>query len=235
MTQVDKRNVTDTAYDQLLDMIVHGTLKPGERLPSENELKNQLNVSRNTLRTVLNRLNVLGVLETRRGDGTYVRPFGLEMPLNTYLPSALMSANDLVDMIAFRKGFECESARQAAIHATDEDIELLRRLLPYVHQNEADDRYAYSSLDFHIQIAVASKNNLFVKMLELIKYMISSKLNRFLEFESDVSESGFYHQMIFECIANHKPEEAAYLMERHMTLLLKHVHDYSDYTADKTP
>lgn len=235
-----KKSVTDIAYDKLLEMIISGELEAGKKIPPENELKDIFNVSRNTIRTVLNRLNVLGVLETRRGEGTYVKQMGAEIPFNTFLPPALMSTHNLLDIIEFRKGVEIESARLAAIHATEEDIKALKRCLRSVDKNlkdpvkeEADSHYAYSTMDFHLQIAIASKNELFAKLLELIKYMISTRMYGFLEYESNVTDSRFYHKLIFECIVNKKPDEAAFLMERHMVLLIQHVGEYSKYINEQ--
>ena len=75
--KVPKVNVSKTTFDILFRNIMDGTWKTGEKIPSENELKNSLMVSRHTIRSAIANLNMLGILETRQGDGNYVRETGI--------------------------------------------------------------------------------------------------------------------------------------------------------------
>lgn len=68
-----KKNTADRVYENLFHMLVSGDYAPGDRIPSEHELKERFNVSRNTIRAALNRMNALGIIETRQGDGTYLK------------------------------------------------------------------------------------------------------------------------------------------------------------------
>ena len=74
--------LVEQTYDALMQMIMDGNYKPGDRLPSEMILCNNLQVSRNTLRAALNKLNVLGFTETRQGGGTYMRAVDSSVYLN---------------------------------------------------------------------------------------------------------------------------------------------------------
>ena len=77
-----KKNTADRVYENLFHMLVSGDYAPGDRIPSEHELKERFNVSRNTIRAALNRMNALGIIETRQGDGTYLKGVGTGMPGN---------------------------------------------------------------------------------------------------------------------------------------------------------
>lgn len=229
----NKKSVTDKVYDDLLNMILKGDMKPDEKIPSENELKDHFGVSRNTIRAVLNRLNVLGVVETRRGEGTFVRGIGTEVYLNNFVPSILTNSSDLMGIMAFRRGIETASARLAAINATDEDIEDLSKYFDELRGKEVSKHdFATMTSSFHARVAIASKNQLFVNLMELIKLIITSKMESFLYYKPNVADSSFYHRMVFECIKAHKPDEAAYLMDQHMALLLERVEDYLDFLAE---
>lgn len=229
----NKKSVTDKVYDELLNMILRGELKPDEKIPSENELKDRFGVSRNTVRAVLNRLNVLGVLETRRGDGTFVRSIGTDVYLNNFVPSILTNSSDLIGLMEFRRGIETASARLAAVNATEEDIHDLSLYFDELRGKEVSKHeFATMTSSFHARVAIASKNDLFVHLMELIKLIITSKMEAFLYFKPNVADSSFYHRMVFESIKARKPDEAAYLMDRHMSLLLKRVEDYIDYIAE---
>ena len=84
--------LVEQTYDALMQMIMDGNYKPGDRLPSEMVLCNNLQVSRNTLRAALNKLNVLGFTETRQGGGTYMRAVDSSVYLNFFVPATLTSS-----------------------------------------------------------------------------------------------------------------------------------------------
>lgn len=227
-----KKCVTDRVYDGLLDMVLKGAMQPGERISSENELKNEFGVSRNTIRSALNRLNALGVLETRRGEGTFVKGIGTSLYLNSFVPSVLTASSDLIGLMEFRRGVETASARLAAINASEADIEALNGYFVALRHKEVTNHdFATMTSSFHVKVAVASKNEMFVRLLELIRWIITSKMESFLYYKPNVGDSSFYHRMIFECIKEHKADEAAYLMDRHMMLLLERVKDYNAFIA----
>ena len=229
-----KKNVTEQVYEDLFHMILRGDYAPGDRIPSENELKQQFNVSRNTIRAALNRMNVLGIVETRQGDGTYVRGIGTNMYLNTFVPSFLANADDLMGLMVFRRGVEVSSARLAAINASDEDLRNLENYFEYLqHEKISNQEFAESTSAFHLKIAIASKNEMLVQILELIRWVITSKMADFLRYKPDVADSSYYHYMIFSCIRQRKPDEAAYMMDCHMKLLIDRVEDYLLYTKSR--
>lgn len=222
--------IADMVYEKLLRQIISGLYKPGERIPTENELCEEFNVSRNTLRSALNRLNTLGILETRRGDGSYVKQVGMQMYLNTFIPAMLINENSLMEIIQLRKAIEVAAARLAAERATPEDIRILEH--SYHKTMEAGENlkiYAETTVDYHYQISLASKNQIFATMMELIKYILTSKMENFLIYSRNDRHSNYYHFMLLETIRNHKPDDAAYMMEQHMNFLVDQVHIYNDY------
>ncbi len=226
-----KRLVTDQVYEELFRMVLKGGYASGDKLPSENELRQQFNVSRNTIRAALNRMNVLGVVETRKGGGTYLKGFGTDMYLNTFVPSVLANAEDLMGLMVFRRGVEVSSARLAAVNATAQDLRSLEEYFGYLQRGDVSTReFAQSTSDFHLKIAVASKNDLLARTLEMIKWVITEKMADFLVYKPDVADSSYYHYMIFRCIRHRKPDEAAFMMDRHMTLLIDRVEDYIRHT-----
>ena len=222
--------VADIVYEKLLQQIIEGRYKPGEKIPSENELREEFDISRNTLRTALNKLNTLGILETRRGDGSYVKQFGMQMYLNAFIPAMLINENSLMELIQLRKAIEVAAARLAAERATNEDIIHLEQCYEASTQAGEDMKvYAETTVDFHFQVAVASKNQIFSTMMEMIKYILTSKMENFLIYSRNDRNSTYYHFMIFQAIKNRKPDEAAYLMEQHMNFLVDQVRIYDEY------
>ncbi|MBQ5951938.1 MAG: FadR family transcriptional regulator [Lachnospiraceae bacterium] len=225
--------VADTVFERLFKRIASGEFLPGDKIPSENELCAQWGVSRNTLRSAINRLATMGILETRRGDGSYVRQFGVQTYINTFIPAMLINEDSLMELIQLRKAIEVASARLAAERATPEDIEALEDC--YEASTRAGENmkvYAESTVDFHYQVAVTSKNQIFSTMMEIIKFIITSKMENFLVFSRNDKNSTYYHFMILQAIKNHKPDEASFLMEAHMNFLVSKVQEYEDYIKE---
>jgi len=136
---------------KLESLIASGEWQIGRRIPTELELMQRLRVSRNTLREAIRSLVHVGLLETRAGDGTYVRAFSeLEAPLVRRAHRA--GANDAVEFLAL---LERGAARLAAMRRKPGDVVRLRALLQ--RQREAGlaaDRAAYAEADLELHRAV---------------------------------------------------------------------------------
>lgn len=225
-----KENISEQVYRNLFQMLLKGDYAVGDKIPSENELKEMFNCSRNTIRGAIKRLDVLGIVETRQGGGTYLKNIGTNVYLNAFIPSLLIGSNDLMNLMMFRRGVEVSAARLAAMNATDQDIQGMQEYFDNIDGSAFDaEHYAYATSNFHYRIADASKNDILRSMLEIINWIITSKMADFMAFRADTSESMYYHRMVFLCIKNHKPNEAAYMMDRHMELLIQRVVAYTEY------
>jgi len=227
----DKNNVTEQVYLQMLKKIIDETYKPGQKIPSENELKELFGVSRNTIRAVLNRLTSLGLLETRRGGGSFVKEIGTDFCFNFFIPAIFLDKNDLLDVLEFRKGIEVQAVKLAAVRALPEDIERMKALnekSKACFYNGLHDMVMFSAinLELHTEITRASKNKMFEKMMEIIRCILTAKMEHFLVHQGEDVDSVFYHSGILECIINRKPEEAAFFMEKHLSLIIQRVHAF---------
>ena len=221
--------LVNQVYNSMLASIAKGEYGPGDRLPSEHELSEIYGVSRNTLRAALYKLNVLGFTETRHGGGTYIRKVGSEVYLNFFVPAILLENHSLIDVLEFRKGIELESVRLAAERASEEDIQRLRELLEHSKCSQEEMReFAYHNTHYHAAIVQASHNSMFIKMMEIISNIIIVKMQDFLTDQGKDIDSTFYHSMLFECIVNKKPDEAAFFMEKHLTKVIDRVKNFND-------
>lgn len=86
--------------------------------------------------------------------------------------------------------------------------------------------FASRNTDFHLEIAKASHNMLYIKMMEIVSRMILPVMQDFLDAQGTDIDSTFYHGMVLQCVINHKPEEAAFFMQRHMALIIERVEKY---------
>ena len=230
-----KQSVSEKLYNDLLQDIIGGRYRIGERLPSEAKLKEEYGVSRNTVRSVLQKLNAVGVLETRHGSGTYVTRVENYSYIDQIIPVTISASGSIVEIIELRKAIDVQAAYSAAMNATAEDIAAIekshRELISYT--GHTVDAYADTALDFHIRVAYASHNNLLIQLIELIKHISSEKMTDFI-FNCGIDpDSDFYHAMILQCIKTRHPTEAAYLMERHMEKVIENVRVYVGSTKDR--
>ena len=216
--------VSDSVFNDVLDAITGGIYEPGQRLPSENTLREQHGVSRNTIRLVLNKLCALGILETRRGNGTYVRKAGANVPLTQMAPSLVFENHDLASVLEFRKAIEVYAVKLASLRRTDADIRKMRGFLKKMRQtSHAMTQFEKADWDMHLQIAKATGNEMFASMMEIIHNVLTSEMKIMLNKQGRDIDSLFYHGAVVDCIAKQKPDEAAYMMEKHLSLIIERV------------
>jgi DNA-binding FadR family transcriptional regulator len=155
------RPLPEAIADTIRQLIEDGDFKPGAKLPNESELARKLKVARSSVRTALQRLEVHGVLQVRRGLGWYVRrslpPTG-ERSLGASLDTFRVS-----DLFELRIGLEELAASLAAVRAGDAEIENIAKLA--TQHKEAGDQEAMlrSDLAFHDAIFQASRNALLIE------------------------------------------------------------------------
>ena len=221
---IGERNTSDRIFNGILEQINSGALTPGQRLPSENEMKESYGVSRNTIRLVLNKLCALGIVETRRGDGSYVRKAGANVSLNMMAPGLIFEKHDLVDILEFRKAVEVYAVRLAAQRAGPRDIAKMKACLKQMKKYlESMREFEMADTDMHIQIAKATKNEMFGSMMEIIRNVLTHEMKAMLVKQGKDIDSYFYHSAIVECIESRKPDEAAYMMEKHLNLIVERI------------
>ena len=125
--KIKKESAVDKLCSILREQILSGTWRTNEKIPTEHELAERFGLNRMTVRAALQRLNALGILETRVGDGTYVRAFDFT-DLIANISNFYTSMELLDDVWEFRKIVEGGSARLIIDNGTEEDLAELRRI-----------------------------------------------------------------------------------------------------------
>lgn len=122
---LERRSVPDVVAERIAAEIESGTLRPGDRLPSEPELARQFHVGRSSLREAIRKLHTLGVLEVVRGRGTYVRQ-RTEADLSPqFVEWSASSGTAVAEVLEVRLGLELTAAGLACIRATQSDVDAL--------------------------------------------------------------------------------------------------------------
>lgn len=212
-----KKSLSENVADDILAMItIDKKFKEGDKLPNENILSGDLNVSRTTLREAIRILVTYDVLEIKRGRGTYVKNNNeLNKNFNLHKLSALKP--DVKDLYEIRLIFEPEIAYYAAKRATDKEME---RILYYGRLEEEkilknEDRTEMEQA-FHKSIAKATHNEFMNKLMPIL-YQAIDKGVILSDEDKDIIENTLNdHRMIMEFLSKRDAEGAKTAMKLHI-------------------
>jgi DNA-binding FadR family transcriptional regulator len=205
------------AADRIMDMITHGRFRPGDKLPNELELAGELEISRTTLREALRILATRGLVEVRRGVGTFVtRSQSIHADYDVLrIQNTNVNTKDLYEM---RLMFEPQAARYACLRATDEEIETILRFGQLDEQmiRRRDPQWDESEQQFHNAIASATHNPFITSLLPIFNRAIHRGI--ILANESpQVSEMTIYdHRLIMQYLRERNAEGAKAAMYLHI-------------------
>ena len=151
--------LTEAAIEKVRALIRGGHLEPGQRLPAEAALSAQLGVSRSSLREAVRALATAGVLDVRRGDGTFVTSLSPEQ-LFTGIGEAvdLMRDESLLELMECRRVVEPQVTALAATRATSADLADIQRHLGLMEAATDEQDLIAHDADFHAAVAAASGN-----------------------------------------------------------------------------
>ncbi|QFG69489.1 FadR/GntR family transcriptional regulator [Ornithinimicrobium pratense] len=159
--------VTDDAISRIKDMIVAGELTPGDRLPPEKELGETLGLSRSSLREAVKALEVIGVLDVRRGDGTYVTSLQPSILLEVMAFVVDLHRDDFVlQALEVRRMLEPQAAAAAARRITPDQVDELIAALAAVPADAELEVLIEHDVEFHRRIAESTGNTYLVGLLD---------------------------------------------------------------------
>lgn len=225
--KIKLRKVSDEIYDQIRNMIINTDIKPGNKLPPERELAEQLGVSRPSLREALNKLEAQGFLEQIQGDGTYVRSI-TQNSIDSAIEDHITKKEGIFDLIEIRKIFETWAAYTAAQRATPEEI---KQMEEYVNEmrisTEKGEVGHVADVNFHYSISYATHNVLWIHIMNNVyqwyvqsTYKMRSEMFNAPEYHKLLLE---HHTKLYEYIRDGESQKAYDLMLDHMNFLVGHM------------
>lgn len=203
-------SLTDEAIGKLKEMILSGQIQPGEKLPAEKALSEQLGLSRSSLREAVRALTMLGVLKTRRGDGTYVTSLEPKLLLeSTGLVMDLLQENILVELIEVRRLLEPGATAMATARIGDTDLARLRDCMERIDAAQDIDSLVEADDEFHAVIAHAAGNSTLASLLgSLSGKTLRARHWRGLTDEAVIERTKAGHHAIYQAIRDKDPEQA---------------------------
>ncbi|MEJ2730420.1 MAG: FadR/GntR family transcriptional regulator [Deltaproteobacteria bacterium] len=224
---IKPKRISDQVFDQLRELIFRGEMKRGEKILPERELSEILQVSRTSVRDAINKLVVMGLLEQKQGQGTFVR--SLDSMEKNPLAAALESQDaSLEDLLEVRRGLECNAAALAAQRAVDEDLHFLEKSIQEMRIEVDSGRLGTEAdVSFHMAISFAAKNPVQVYIMknfyDFLFVSIRENLAHLYEDRANIDMIIKQHTEIFNHIRNHDPQQAYDAMRRHINFVLDFV------------
>lgn len=211
---------------RLLDFLLSGAVAPGAKIPSERQLAQALDVGRSAVREAIKSLSLLGLLQVRQGDGTYLARSGSSLLPQVIEWGLLLGEPRVLDLVEARHHIEVAVAGLAAERADEEGVAELRGHLERMRAAGTDvAAYTEADVAFHLQIARLSGNEVFVNLVTSLRSLLGVWTHRVLEHAGETASSLAMHEPILEAIAAHDSSRAHAAMTAHMDRAQQRLHD----------
>ncbi|ANZ35746.1 hypothetical protein BBK82_06280 [Lentzea guizhouensis] len=225
-----RRPLPELIEQKLREQIIGGTLKAGDRLPTEPDLARKLDVARSSLRTALQRLQLQGIVEVRRGLGWYVRRTDLaavEEHLEGRLAARQFNHTDLLEV---RLALETTAASLAAVRAGDGELDELAKHNQRYQRAEVEDVQEVIEADeeFHSALIRAAHNELLEQMYQALVPGLQDCKRHAHPSREVHNRSANEHEQIIWFLRRHDEVGAKSAMTTHLLGL------YDDLTGDDT-
>jgi DNA-binding FadR family transcriptional regulator len=200
---VPRSSAVEAVIAQMQRQLTSGGWSVGDRIPGEYDLAAQLQVSRPAVREAIRALSHIGVLEVRRGDGTYVRSAVDPQPLLRRVERATLR-----DVFELQHAYDVQAARLAARRRTRADLERLSALLEDRDAARDPAEFGEADVRFHLGVAEASHNPLLVEAFRYFQSRLRESLSA-LRLDADLTDAGpEAHRSVVEAITAGDPEAA---------------------------
>lgn len=232
MEPVRKVAIHELVVQRIRRAIHLGDYLPGDRLPSEREIAERLEVSRETVREAIKVLESEGYVVSRRGAAGGIAVTALGGPVARTQAQLQQNQESIVHLMDFRRANECLAARLAARLRTEEDLAQISHAIEDLKVAEDIPRFRKADARFHLAVAVASRNPYVEQaIVDAREAIFLWHGNRSYELVLHTTLSG--HQKIFDAIAARDPEGAAAAMDEHLSVALEEIAQTLSQPIDK--
>ncbi|HML38292.1 MAG TPA: FCD domain-containing protein [Bacillota bacterium] len=222
MAEIQQSN---KVYNFVLEQIKSNKWSAGEKIYTEKELCEELEVSRIAVREALEQCSALGILEKRKGAGTYVSEIDISNILKNIVPLMTLKPMELMEVLRFRLHFEPGNIIEFMKHTDEKDIVELENTYKKMQEKALENKDFYTAdYEFHKIIAKGTKNSIIISINEMLTgVLVASQEMTNLKIGPEIGLH--YHKEIIEAIKNNDSEMAALLMTRHIEATIKCIED----------
>jgi len=207
---VRRDTLSKQVVNRIIQLLLDGQLKPGDKLPPEMELIEQLEVSRPVLREALSSLETMEVIRRKTRDGTY---FNHKIGSHPFRVMLALSVDNLPAIIEARMTLELGLVTMAAEKITDGQLRKLKETIEIISHNE-DNNYGYVDKEFHRLIAMSANNPIVEGMIDSL-LMTHERTDQQIKYRERV-RTVEHHSAIYNALVQHDPQEAFSKMYAHL-------------------
>jgi GntR family transcriptional regulator, transcriptional repressor for pyruvate dehydrogenase complex len=228
---IEKQRVAEEIVDQLRSLILTGAYAAGDKLPPERQLAKQLGVNRASLREALKKLEHIGLVRIRQGDGTRVQDFmqtgGIDL-MSHLIPLAQSGHVELLrDVLEFRRIYGREVVKLAAARADAADLARLEAIAVAA----ADDSLGPADIlrldfEFYVALTQASKNRALALLINTVRTAVMSFAPFFAQVQVSSDVVRRHHRALIKAIAKHDVAQAAKVADTYLTRGAEHLLDH---------
>ena len=206
---------------KLLEYLLQGNLRPGDRLPSERKLAEVLGVGRSVVREALKSLSLLGLVSIRQGHGSFLKSTESDLLPQAIEWGLLLGAKRARDLVEARCHLEVVVAGLAAERRSEADLSNLRHHLNNMGAAQGDaDAFVAADVAFHLRLAEAANNETLLQIMISIRSLLQVWISRVMNHETDFAISYDEHVSILKAIAAGDAPAAREAMDAHVKLAL---------------
>lgn len=221
--RIRSQRLYEQIVQQVQELVRTGQLSPGGQLPSERELSEQLGVSRAAVREALSAMELMGLLEVRPGEGTFIRKIDHEALIRP-LAMVLAVAHDETlgrEILEVRKALEAESAALAALRAEPDDVEAIAQALREMEANlQVGATGDEADWNFHLAVARGAGNGLLLRLMltlsDILRESVRDYRRQLARIPGRIEQILEEHRAVYEAIRNRDPEAARRNMLAHL-------------------
>ncbi len=218
--------VYEEVINQIKDMIYEGNLKRGDKLPSERELKTNLNVSRASIREAFSALEMIGLIESRPGEGTFIKnepDKNLLEPLSLIL---LLEEDVEQELLELRRVLEIDCVKLAAERINEDELDKLAVILENMEERTGFEEESIElDRDFHHTIAKAGKNSVLfyvmTSIMDAMDFHIKHTRTKLVSRPETMDQFTIHHRKIYRAIKKKDSELAMNNMREHLDYVEK--------------
>jgi GntR family transcriptional repressor for pyruvate dehydrogenase complex len=201
---------------RLVEYIISGEIEPGERMPSERQLAEAFGVGRSAMREALKSLSLIGLIDVRQGDGTYLKRADAALLPQIIEWGLLIGEQRTLDLVEARQCIESDIAGLAALRRTEDDLADLERIIQRMERSVNDDAFVEADVAFHLKLAEVARNSVLRDIHSSIQALLRAWIGRVIHAADSTSPSFAEHPPILEAVRAGDPSRAKQAMETHM-------------------
>ncbi len=200
------RSLVDRVIDRVTEALILNKLAPGDRLPTENEMVASFRIGKSSVREAIKVLQAMGVVEVRRGDGTFIARSAPAIGINPMLYQLLLDQGSIQDIFDMREVFEPGYTLLAMRKATPQDLDNIERELKRFEQLvKNDNQTGEDDLSFHLAVLKATHNPYVIRVGQTILKLFMASVNRSVRIVPHQAVDD--HRRIYEALRDHEEEK----------------------------